>query len=527
MRVVMGWSAALLALGCRQIPPTPGDQAGPPTAASPHTSDSGTPSLEGPDPEDDLSGLAGLACAAQQRCAPASAAWLGDTCCAFGDALEVVQTLPVQRGVDIAARDDVVVGCSGNGGFVAHVDDDGLLRSVEAPVERCQRIAIGPASTDGTRRIYLAARGDTVEAPALTVLEETTDGVLSRVTQLREPFVMYEGLALVGDHLWVAAHAGGLRGYALDAERGIVLVSTLEGLENASGVAADGSLLYVADEASVAVVDVADPAAPKRIATVPTAQGRKPRDLALDDTHLYVALGPGGLQVFRRDGRTLAEERTLDLDGSIQGVDVRDPYVAVAAWDHLALLERDGLDRVGGLKLAAPFEQTWAVALSEDFLFGMEWSGAHTLRIHEGLVAPELAAESELLAFAGEEGGTRGLWLRNRGPLSARLGAATVDHPSLTAEVERARVPTGERALTIVRFTPPGPKEGVATLSVVGNDPSPFERPLQIPISARSGPELDVGDSLTEAFAFLDPTGADDLANLEGRVTVLAYFVLS
>ena len=34
------------------------------------------------------------------------------------------------------------------------------------------------------------------------------------------------------------------------------------------------------------------------------------------------------------------------------------------------------------------------------------------------------------------------------------------------------------------------------------------------------------GDRLDESFAFLDPTGANQLAGLEGQVVVLAYFAL-
>ena len=37
---------------------------------------------------------------------------------------------------------------------------------------------------------------------------------------------------------------------------------------------------------------------------------------------------------------------------------------------------------------------------------------------------------------------------------------------------------------------------------------------------------VDVGDKLTDAWAFLDPSGAGQLSGLEGKVIVLAYFAL-
>ncbi|MBW2736998.1 MAG: hypothetical protein JRH20_31835 [Deltaproteobacteria bacterium] len=41
-----------------------------------------------------------------------------------------------------------------------------------------------------------------------------------------------------------------------------------------------------------------------------------------------------------------------------------------------------------------------------------------------------------------------------------------------------------------------------------------------------SSSRIGEGDTLTDAFGFLDPTGAGQVSALRGKVTVLAYFAL-
>jgi len=77
-----------------------------------------------------------------------------------------------------------------------------------------------------------------------------------------------------------------------------------------------------------------------------------------------------------------------------------------------------------------------------------------------------------------------------------------------------------------VAFTPPAPESGQGSLILHSDDPDSTQSPMSVLLVARDSPGLDVGDTLTEEFAFLDPAGSPDLSGLEGHVVVLAYFAL-
>lgn len=520
--------AGLLVACAPRVDPQVQDSAS--TTATPTSTTMSEPVPDRPvglDPSDDLSGLSNLACATGTQCAPADQTWLGDTCCAFGEPMEIVSsTERFIEGVDIEAVDDLVVACGGFGPFIGTVQPDGAMEVAQpSAVRRCQRIAIGDADARGVRVIYFAQHGDTTLDPQLMMLGRASNGRLQNLGSFAEKDVLYEGLALIDGHLWVAAHAGGLRVYTLDAEGAPSFLTEVGGFDNAVKIAVHGDRAYVSDSADVKIVDASDPASPTLLGTVPTA-GRA-RDIMADDGQVFVALGTSGVQVFDIDGDTLTLDQHIETDGSIQAVHARGNYVTMAAWDHLALFERDGLNRVGGIELKAQFEQTWGVAMTSDFVFATEWYGAHVIRIRPGFVAPELAVETEVVAFDADEKADTSVWVHNRGPLNLLLGEPSVPHDAFVASAPQPRLRPAERTNVSLGYTPPGPDPGVyPDLHLYTNDPGPTDNPALITISAQETGRFDVGDTLPEAFSFLDPTGADDLDNLRGKVTVLAYFAL-
>ncbi|MBX2797628.1 MAG: hypothetical protein KTR31_08170 [Myxococcales bacterium] len=482
----------------------------------------------GLDPLDDLSGLAGLDCAQMRECAPVGTEWLGDTCCAFGDPIRSLDTdVFFIEGVDVEAEGRFVAACSGFGAVIGTADEHGQLTLTDPGVSRCQRIALGPVESDGSRLVFLAHHGkDTFLAPSfLWTYRHLADGTLQPVSVLQEKDVLYEGMRVVDGHLWVATHAGGLRSYALDAKGAPTYVTTLGGFANATKLAVDGSLAYVTDTDEVVVVDVSDPGAPTVVGRADTAG--IPRDVEVDDTFLYLALGGEGLQVFRRSGATLTPETVLPLEGSIQAVSVHGPTLAVAAWDHLAVLERDGWQRVGGERLKGAFEETFGVALTDELLFGLEWYGLHSLRVHPGFVAPEVSADKEFLPFDATQKGSGQFRITNHGPLNALVGSVRDNKAAFVTSHEGGRLRPGESLTVRVDFTPPVDQPAARPeVLAYTNDPDDSEDPLVVGISAIDSDRIDVGEPLTEDFGFLDPTGSGDLDNLRGTVTVLAYFAL-
>jgi len=509
----------LAVLGCSLTPES--------VPIPPDLAETGTPG--GPqraiDPQDDLSGLVLLPCADQRACAPDEAEWLGDTCCAFGDSVTLISRSHSVEGVDGEISGDLMVTCTGFGPVWDRLDPTGaedLEPNYVYDVPRCQRAALPPPLADGTQRLYVAHHGDGWSPnPGLWFLELMGDEWVVR-TALAEPGVLYEGLALTDTHLLVAAHAGGLRSYALAG--GVpVFVSQTGGFDNAVKVAVDGTAAWVIDEAHVRTLDITDPENPVIVSSAPTSG--KPRDIEVDADRVYVALGVDGLDVFARSAGALQLEQTIDLDGSIQGVALDGDLIALANWDHLAILDRDSLTLLGTEKLQAHYEETLGVAAGGGNILGIEWFGQSLLRYNPGLVAPDVGVAQEFLTYAKDVADSRELKVTNRGPLNLLLGGIRSTDRGLAVDGADLRLFPGESVDIEVSYQPP-----VAAFSpeirLFTNDPDEDADPVTVPVSIIGGDKLDVGDKLTDDFGFLDPTGNGELSGLEGQVTVLAYFAL-
>ncbi len=123
---------------------------------------------------------------------------------------------------------------------------------------------------------------------------------LTPVSLIQEPGVFFEKMAVVGDRLYVAAHAYGLRIYSLANPAAPKLVGSLkQGLTDAFAIAVHGTQAFVADGyAGLKVVDISDEAAPAIVfgedaeATLGAAE-----DVRVIGEHVYVAHGSAGVAV--------------------------------------------------------------------------------------------------------------------------------------------------------------------------------------------------------------------------------------
>jgi hypothetical protein len=468
-------------------------------------------------PGEDFAGLAELPCARQVACA--EPLHLGDTCCAWGDALVSEGQLSGHETVDVETDGRWVVACGGFGAAISSATSGRLVGSV---TERCQRAAFG-TDTDTGRVLYLAHHGDSwVPTPHLTTVRlDATDALLESI--LEEPDVLYEGMAWRDDRLYVATHAGGLRTYATD-DRGLPThLATLTGFDNAKKVALGPAHAYVSDTERITVVDLSDPDAPALLGFVPTAG--EPRDLDRVGDRLYVALGNDGVQSFDlSDPAVPAPLVHVDHGGSAQGVAANADRVALANWDHAAVLDPETLALLATERVEPypGFEQDLGIALDEDLLFVGEWLGTHVVRHRPGYVAPDIWVREELLGFDGDVAGTQTLHVSNRGPLSLELRVRSEDTWLSTSGVTWLLAP-GEEVEVPVAYDPPA-RTDTSLLELRSNDPD--QVPLLVPVHTLDSDLLDVGDTLPDAFGFLDPTGAGDVDNLRGQVWLLAYFAL-
>lgn len=468
------------------------------------------------------------ACARNALCAP-QGTWLeGETCCAYGDAVVEVGRATAPEAVDVASDGHWAVVCGGFGATVFDVSDHDDIQNLGGASPRCQRASFG-AEDAGGRVFYVSHHGDSwVEEPFLATFR--VGGRVEGVETLTEPGVLYEGHAWADDRLYLAAHAGGLRIYDTSADDTPELLSVLlDGVTNAWTVAVDArdrDVVYVADfGAGLHVVDVADPMNPVRLETL-TLPGPA-RTVSVDDDRIYVAMGGLGVAVLERVGRgALSPLATIETRGSAQSVAGDADHIAVAAWDHVAVYERETLRLAGTEKLAGYpyFEQDLGVSLSGADVLVAEWNRVHALRIRPGHIAPDLWVDEPLLQFPTDAQTVRSVVVRNRGDLPLEVARIEVTDPAYTASPTDLNVAPGAGDFFEVSVSPPVPDGRV--LGFYTNDPDAFDATFRAGLVSTTTDRIDVGEPLTDAFGFLDPNGGMDLSGLDGQVVVLSYFAL-
>jgi LVIVD repeat len=448
------------------------------------------------------------------------------TCCAAGDPLvHLVADGGRTEAVDIEVSGDFAILCGGFGARIKNIAAPGIVPAAAAG-ERCQHAAFG-LRTPGSQLFFLAHHGDSwVETPSLSSWLLHDDGTVLQLASISEPGVLYEGLAFGGTHLFAAAHASGVRVYELAGDGSPTLVASVtEGLGNPWKIALDGDLAFVADnELGVAVIDVSQPGTPTLVGVTPTA-GR-PVDVAVTEDRVFVAEGGFGVEVFERNGSTLEAMRSIDTRGTAQAVDSNGDVLAVAAWSHVAIYEPDSGVLLASERLRGypAFEQDLGVAMVDDLVFVAEWEAMHVLRHRPGFVAADLWIDDSQIEVPSDSPATRAVVLHNRGHLPLRIDDIAADNGAFAVQGTSLVVPPGAGDFVELDYTPPGPVGGLSTLTITSND---IDRPnYDLGLVSVDTSKLNVGDPLDDSFAFLDPSGAGQLAGLQGKVVVLAYFAL-
>ena len=422
------------------------------------------------------------------------------------------------EAVDIEVRDGLAILCGGFGARINRFISAQDFEHVGSAGERCQHAAIGPDT------FWIAHHGDTwVTTPLLAAfrLEDDQPVELGRIS---DPDILFEGLHYRDKLLYAATHAGGVRIYDVSGDGVPVFVDVVDGFVNAQKIASEGETLYVSDGAGgVKVLSLADPLAPTHVTTIDTVG--LARDLDVRGGRLVVALGGDGVASYDvTDPASPVLHGTIDPRGSAQGVALTEDTIAIAAWSHVAVYDRETLQLLGTqrVRLTPQFEQDLGVAVEGNLVHVAEWEGHHVIRYQPGLVAPDLWVEDELLAFDPENPRDKAVVIRNRGYLDLDIDDIDAQGDAFDSNLYYVRVPPREATAIEVSFTPPA--DGTEDLALHSNDPDGQQTPHRVPLSALPTDKIGIGDKLTEEFAFLSPTGT--LEGLEGHVTVIAYFAL-
>lgn len=487
----------------------------------------------------------GLECAPCSRgvaCAPEGVEGLPrieGTCCAAGDGLVHLAQGRGSEVVDVETDGEFAYLCGGFGMTVNDVRNPARPQLVGDVEGRCQRMAMGPPHPDGGRVVYVAHHGDSwVRLPFLATWHRATDGALAPLGRMESAEILFEGMVWHRGHLYSATHGGGLRRYRT-GERGLpAFVDVVGGFDNAWKIAALGDHLYVADgPGGLKVVVLPDPdaaadpvAAPAIVAAHPTRGFAK--DVAVGGGRVFVAMGGAGVDVFDivEPGR-LEPAGHIESVGSAEAVSVGDSVLAVAEWRHVATYDPVSLRLVATEDVRAfpDFDEHTAVASHGDLLFVGEWEGLHVLEHLPGRIAPDIYIAEDLLEFPADRRTARALIIRNRGLLPLEIEEVSVADPEhFSVDVHQLTIEPGGADVLEVTFDP-GLAEVVrlrSRLTLLTNDPDVVQDPLDLYLIAEETHRVDIGEPMPAELAFVDPTGAEDLDNLRGHVTVLAYFAL-
>jgi hypothetical protein len=334
---------------------------------------------------------------------------------------------------------------------------------------------------------------------------ETQPPGLSLVTQLGEPGVFFEKMALAGDRLYVAAHAYGIRIYSLADPAAPQLVGSLEqGFADAFAIAVHGTQAFVADgDAGLKVVDIGDESAPSIVfGEDPMATLGAAEDVRVIGEHVYVAHGSAGVAV-----HPLADPatRTLyDTPTCAKHLAQAGPWLGVADIGGIEVyrIRSDGslehaareraLYRHSGYVASQLSLRVWhgIAGWGEDRFLAADWDSLDAYAVADPAVddQPDLTASKQRLRFE-PTGGSAVVTLSNHGAGVLHVSSIQPTKPTITLSATSATLQPGESLDLTVTYT--GGQPGGGKVWIESDDPD--ESPLPIQVFGLT-PQLDPGE---------------------------------
>lgn len=319
-----------------------------------------------------------------------------------------------------------------------------------------------------------------------------------------------EGLAWVGDRLWVTVRDEGVRAYDVSDPTAPALLASAPGLSAPWELTSSGDgWLYAADNTlGVVPIDIRDPDAP--VVGTPVPLDGVALHVRYADGRIYAAAGGAGVSVLDATDRAAPKVTTrVTTGGSAVMSDVADGRLWVADHEGLAVYDLSGDDPT-----PLQVEQTEQFALAIDAegsrAFVGDWNLFEVWALDDALDAPALDAPSDEIRL---EGGAGQLVITNRGSGALTLSGATAE--GATIEVERDVLSPGDSAT--LRLT--GAVAGAA-LCLASDDP---DEPVRSFTLTESG-EPPVGEAAPDfALQGLDRT-TYRLSEQLGHPVLLVYF---
>ncbi|MBL4633314.1 MAG: hypothetical protein JKY56_05555 [Kofleriaceae bacterium] len=454
---------------------------------------------------------------------------------AYKDPLVPLNRMPGSTFVEIlevrAGDNEDVYFCSGVEGLnvVDASNPEGMRRRFQLVsalgnqrFPRCQHIAL-----EGNL-VYYTNKGDEVQPNAFISAWDLGQTPPLEIASWMPEGVTIEGIAAQGNFVYAAIHEGGLQilervGGQLEP-RGLVI-----GLGNAWHVAVDGDFAYVADEATLAVVDISDPSSPQIVGRTDIAGTGQSVEYDPATKRAYVSAGQSGVvivDVSQADAPAVLG--TANTGGTALQVSVDGNHLAVADWNDVRVYDMSdpanpelrATERIAG---NGAFPRILGVAIRDGIVYAGEWQGFYSLRFHPDREAPDIFASVRSVAFGKVAAGEKdaiALIVGNQG--TAPLVAWQLQLPSpFSLDKSAAVIAPGEVEVFEVLLEPSEDVELRKELQIWSDDPD--DKPLVLPLTANR-PGFVVGDKPPDVIAALLDGGTWNLSEQKGKVVLLAYF---
>lgn len=345
---------------------------------------------------------------------------------------------------------------------------------------------------------------------------EPAAGVVYRAGGARN----YEGIAVDGDRLYVAAHEDGV--FVLDAATLDDVDQVTSGIDNAWTVAAAGGVLWVGDQDALRAFD-ASGAALGSVAVPGLVL-----DIALSGDTAWLALGSGGIaSVDVSSPASSALLASLDTPGSAQALGLEGALLAVADWDGLRVYDvADPASPVLSTAETDVGDRVLALDAGAGFVFAGEWRRIYAFSADTAARGPEIRLEPDArvnmgVVGAGEEDGFA-LLVHNDGTECLDVaGFAVEDGAPLTVDEEPFTLAPGGVAVVELVVAPTTAGPGQATVTIETNDAD--EASLDLLVQWNQ-PGTGVGDAAVDFTLPDEDANVWSLSGCAGSCVLLAYF---
>jgi hypothetical protein len=335
----------------------------------------------------------------------------------------------------------------------------------------------------------------------------------------------YESVDFINNYAYAAVHEKGVQVLEISNPDNPILVTTLQGLENAWDVYIDGDYLYVADgPGGVKIFSLINPENPVFVGSMNTSGFAG--EVIVNNQKAYIALGAAGFDIFSVDN-PLTPQFLSNYQikfGIVNHLDYSNERIFLATWE---LVEAIDISDPLNPRLSASVDtdqRAMGVAAFNDRVFVTDWRFFRTYTFTDYNV-PDIHIKPSVYDF-GFQGVNipivKEFEIFNLGETNLEITDIVVDDNLFSVFPPNLIIPPESSAMVDVSFLPTSSNLNVnPKLSFHSNDPDESNKQTQLYGGA---PRLSPGDPAPDFTLFSLDGEEHILSDYLGKIVLLAFF---